>query len=67
MYKIKFDGASGVGLYFVTEAKTSLEAKNKFYSEMASTDKIKETPKKTNKRFIEGVKKRSGGFWVVKP
>jgi len=66
MYKIKFDGISGTGLYFVTEAKSAEAAKKMFYAEMLTTDKIKIGPKKTNKRFIEGLRKRNGNHWIVK-
>lgn len=66
MYKIKFDGSSGTGLYFVATAKTATEAKEKFYKLMLSTDKIKGVPQKTNKAFIKGVKMRSEGYYIVK-
>jgi hypothetical protein len=64
LYKIKFDSHVGRGLFFVVEAKTPEEAKSKFYREMLTTDKIKSTPQKTTKKFIEGVKK-IGNHWVV--
>jgi hypothetical protein len=57
LYKIRFDGALGEGLYFVAEANSPKEAKDIFYREMSSTDKIKAEPEKTTQSFIGYVKK----------
>ena len=65
MYKIKFDSHVGKGLYFVVDAKSATEAKRKFLSEMLSTDKIKGTPMKTTKKFVEGLKKINRSYYIV--
>lgn len=67
MYKIKFDSHLGTGLFFVVEAATAAEAKSKFHSEMLVTDRMKSAPQKTTKKFIEGVRKKNGSYWVVFP
>lgn len=64
MFKIKFDNHFGTGLFFVVETKTSEEAKKRFYEEMLITDRIKQDPKKTTKKFVEGLKKRSENYWI---
>ena len=64
MYKIKFDSHLGRGLYFVCNAKSAAEAKNKFYSQMLTTDKIKGIPIKTTKKFVEGLKKMNGSYFI---
>lgn len=66
LYKIKFDGASGEGLYFVTEANSADEAKDKFHNEMLGTDKIKSAPEKTTMKFVGKLPKRNGNHWVIK-
>ena len=66
LYKIRFDGALGEGLYFVTEANSPKEAKDISYKEMSSTDKIKSEPEKTNESFIGTAKKRNDTHWIVR-
>ena len=65
MYKIKFDSHVGKGLYFVVDAKSATEAKNKFLSEMLITDKMKSSPVKTTKKFVEGLRKINRSYYIV--
>jgi hypothetical protein len=63
LYKIKYDGASGTDLWYITEANSKAKAKANFNSDMGVTDKKRSEPMNTTKAFIEGLKKISGKYW----
>jgi hypothetical protein len=63
LYKIKYEGASGTGLYYITEASSKVKAKENFNRDMAVTDRKKSEPMNTTKTFIKGLKKIDGRFW----
>ena len=63
LYKIKYDGASGVDLYYITEASSKVKAKDNFHRDMSVTDRKKSEPMNTTKTFIKGLKKINGRFW----
>jgi len=60
LYKIKYNGASGTGLYYITEASSKSQAKKNFYNDMGVTDKMKSEPMNTTKNFIKGLRKIGG-------
>jgi uncharacterized repeat protein (TIGR03833 family) len=65
LYLIKYDGASGTNLQFITEASSPADAKKKFYSYMGVTDKIKSDPIKVASSYVKNVKKIDGKYWRV--